>query len=206
MVNNPPLDPSSTESKILEAAKKVFIRNGFDGTSMQLIANEACINKSLLHYYFRSKEKLFSAVFLYAFQHFVPQIQGILSSEQSLPAKIESIVAEYMTMLLNNEIIPAFILHEINRNPDRIYQIMQESGLNQRIFIDQFTREIGKGLVRSVDPRHFIVNIISLCVFPIAAKPLMQRILFANDSEAYHRFLMERKNVVTRFIIQSIQT
>jgi TetR/AcrR family transcriptional regulator len=205
MVNTLSPAPSSTESKILEAAKKVFIRNGFDGTSMQLIANEACINKSLLHYYFRSKEKLFSTVFLYAFQHFVPQIQGILSSGQSFPAKIECIVAEYMDMLMHNEIIPAFILHEINRNPDRIYQIMQESGLDPGIFIDQFAGEIGKGLIRPVDPRHFIVNIISLCVFPIAARPLMQRILFDNDSEAYHRFLMERKNLVTRFIIQSIQ-
>jgi TetR/AcrR family transcriptional regulator len=202
MVNALPQAPSSTESKILEAAKKVFIRNGFDGTSMQHIANEAGINKSLLHYYFRSKEKLFSTVFLYAFQHFVPQIQGILSSEQSLPAKIECIVAEYMDMLMNNEIIPAFILHEINRNPDRIYQIMKESGLNPGIFIDQFAREIGKDVVPSVDPRHFIVNIISL---PIAGKPLIQRILFANDSDAYHRFLTERKSVVTRFIIQSIQ-
>jgi TetR/AcrR family transcriptional regulator len=199
------LDPASTENRILEAAKKVFIQNGFDGTSMQVIANEACINKSLLHYYFRSKEKLFSAVFLYAFQHFVPQIQEILSSDSPFQTKIEKIVSEYMDMLLNNEIIPSFILHEINRNPDRIFEIMQGSGLNPEIFIKQIVSEIEQGHIRFADPRHFIVNLISLCVFPVAARPLVQRFFFANDAQAYHQFLLERKTVVTRFIIQSIQ-
>src|SRR5512140_406633 len=123
MVNTLNIEPFSTEGSILEAAKKVFISHGFDGTSMQQIANEAGINKSLLHYYFRNKEKLFSAVFSYAFQNFVPQIQEILNSGVSVFIKIERIIAEYMDMLLKNEFIPSFILHEINRNPDGIYAI-----------------------------------------------------------------------------------
>jgi TetR/AcrR family transcriptional regulator len=205
MVNTLKIEPFSTESNILEAAKKVFITHGFDGTSMQQIANEAGINKSLLHYYFRNKEKLFAAVFSFAFQNFVPQIQEILNSGVSVFIKIERIVAEYMDMLLKNEFIPAFILHEINRNPDGIFAIMQGTGLNPEIFIEQFTMEIEKGHIRPVDPRHLIVNLIALCVFPVAARPLMQRILFANDEEAYQQFLHERKNKVAEFIIQSIK-
>jgi TetR/AcrR family transcriptional regulator len=205
MVNFSTTAPSLTEAKILEAAKKVFILNGFEGTSMQHIANEAGINKSLLHYYFRNKEKLFAAVFSFAFQNFVPQVQEILISDASIFTKIELIVAEYMDMLLKNEFIPAFILHEINRNPDRIYAIMHGSGLNPKIFIEQFAIETEKGHIRPVDPRHLIVNLIALCVFPIAARPLMQRILFANDEAAYQQFLHERKNKVTEFIIQSIK-
>jgi TetR/AcrR family transcriptional regulator len=205
MVNLSPPGLSLTEAKILEAAKKVFILNGFQGTTMQHIANEAGINKSLLHYYFRNKEKLFAAVFRFAFQNFVPQIQEILNSGVSVFIKIERIVAEYMDMLLKNEFIPAFILHEINRNPDGIFAIMQGTGLNPEIFIEQFAREIEKGHLRPLDPRHLIVNLIALCVFPVAARPLMQRILFANDEVAYHQFLLERKNKVTDFIIQSIK-
>jgi TetR/AcrR family transcriptional regulator len=205
MVNLSPLALSLTEAKILEAAKKVFILNGFEGTSMQQIANEAGINKSLLHYYFRNKEKLFAAVFSFAFQNFVPQIQEILISEASVFIKIERIVAEYMDMLLKNEFIPAFILHEINRNPDRIYAIMQGTGLDPEIFIKQFAKEIEKGHIRPVDPRHLVVNLIALCVFPVAAKPMMQRILFANNEAAYQQFLRERKNKVAEFIIQSIK-
>jgi AcrR family transcriptional regulator len=205
MVNTLKIEPFSTEGNILEAAKKVFIVHGFDGTSMQTIANEAGINKSLLHYYFRSKEKLFAAVFSYAFQNFVPQIQEILNSDISIFIKIERIVAEYIDMLMKNEFIPAFILHEINRNPDGILAIMQGNGLNPEFFIRQFAVEIEKGNIRPADPRHLIVNLIALCVFPIAAKPLMQRILFANDEEAYYQFLHERKNKVADFIIQSIK-
>jgi TetR/AcrR family transcriptional regulator len=205
MVNTLKIEPFSTEGTILEAAKKVFISHGFDGTSMQKIANEAGINKSLLHYYFRSKEKLFASVFNFAFQNFVPQVQEILNSGASVFTKIERIVAEYMDMLLKNEFIPAFILHEINRNPDGIYAIMQGTGLNPSIFIEQFALEIEKGHIRPMDPRHLLVNLIALCVFPFAAKPLMQRILFANDEAAYQQFLRERKNKVTEFIIQSIK-
>lgn len=205
MVNLSSIAQSETESKILEAAKKIFILNGFEGTSMQQIATEAGMNKSLLHYYFRNKEKLFAAVFRYAFQNFVPQIQGILSSDASLFTKIELVVSEYMDMLLKNEFIPAFILHEINRNPDGIFTIMQGSGLNPELFLRQFIREIEKGQIRPVDPRHLIVNLIALCVFPIAAKPLMQRILFANDETAYYQFLQERKKKVAEFIIHSIK-
>jgi len=205
MVNITSTALSPSEDKILEAAKKVFILNGFEGTSMQQIANEAGINKSLLHYYFRNKEKLFGAVFSFAFQNFVPQIQEILTSDASVLNKIERIIAEYMEMLLKNEFIPAFILHEINRNPDGIFEIMQRSGLNPELFIQQFAGEIKKGQIRPIDPRHLIVNMIALCVFPFAARPLMQRVLFANDAAAYQQFLNERKNKVADFIIQSIK-
>jgi TetR/AcrR family transcriptional regulator len=205
MVNLPPAVSTLTEARILEAAKKVFILNGFEGTSMQQIANEADINKSLLHYYFRNKEKLFAAVFSYAFQNFIPQVQEILNSDISLFIMIERIVAEYMDMLLKNEFIPAFILHEINRNPDGIFTIMQGTGLNPDIFIKQFAIEIEKGHIRPLNPRHLIVNLIALCVFPIAARPLMQRMLFENDEKAYEKFLLERKKNVAEFIIQSIK-
>ena len=196
---------SSTEHKILEAAKKVFIQQGLEGTSMQQIADEAQINKSLLHYYFRSKDKLFGTVLKFAFKFIVPQIQDILNSEDHIFIKIERLVGEYMDMLMKNKFIPAFIMHEINRNPDSLFQIMQNSGVNPKIFTDQFFEEIKKGNIRAIDPRHLIINMLSLCIFPVAAGPLMQRVFFENNEKAYKEFLEERKKVVTDFIIQSIK-
>jgi AcrR family transcriptional regulator len=205
MVNNPETHSSSTENKILDAAKKVFIIHGLEGTSMQQIADEAGINKSLLHYYFRNKEKLFHAVFSYAFQYIVPKMEGILITDSSIFVKIDRIVGEYMDLLMENKFIPAFILHEINRNPDRLYDMMQKSGLRPEIFVDQFVGEIRKGNIRPVDPRQLIINILALCIFPVAARPLIQRIFFGNDEKAYQRFLQERKKIVSDFIIQSIR-
>jgi TetR/AcrR family transcriptional regulator len=205
MDNNSEQQASSTEDKILEAAKVVFIMHGLEGTSMQKIADEARINKSLLHYYYRTKEKLFDAVFCYAFQYIVPKMQGIMNSNDTVFVKIEKIVGGYMDLLMKNKFIPAFVLHEINRDPDRLFKIMQSSGVSPRIFIDQFLEEINKGNIRQVDPRHLVINILSMCVFPVAARPLMQRIFFENHEKAYQQFLEERKKVVTDFIIQSIR-
>jgi len=195
----------STEDKILDAAKKVFVRNGLDGTTMQQIADEARINKSLLHYYFRTKQKLFGTVLKYAFKFVVPQMRDILSSNDPIFVKIERLVAEYVDMLMKNSLIPAFIFHEINRNPDSIVQIMKEAGINPGIFIDPLMDEIRKGTIRPIDPRHLVINILSLCVFPIIARPLAQRVFFENDPHAYSRFLEERKKEVTNFIIASIK-
>jgi AcrR family transcriptional regulator len=196
---------ASTESRILEAAKKVFIAYGLDGTSMQRIADEAGINKSLLHYYFRNKEKLFDTVFSYAFQYIVPKMENILGSEDPVFVKIERLVDEYMGLLMENKFIPAFVLHEINRDPDRLFRIFQQSGIKPALFVQVFSAEISKGNIRPVDPRQLIITILSLCIFPVAARPLMQRIFFENNETSYMEFLKQRKKVVSDLIIQSIK-
>jgi TetR/AcrR family transcriptional regulator len=196
---------TTTEFRILEAAKKVFIQQGLEGTSMQQIADEAGINKSLLHYYFRSKEKLFGEVFSYAFQYFVPQLKDIMTSNNTIIVKIEKLVSEYMDLLMRHEFIPAFVLHEINRDPERIFQIMQSSGVRPSLFLNQFQEEMDKGHIRAIDPKQLIINILSMCIFPIAAKPLIQRLFFENKDHAYQQFLEERKKAVADFIIESIR-
>jgi AcrR family transcriptional regulator len=205
MVNDPALHPYSTENRILEAAKKVFIQNGLEGTTMQQIADEAGINKSLLHYYFRSKDRLFDAVFGYAIQHVVPRLENIMNDDEHIFRKIERLVAEYMNMLMENKFIPAFVLHEINRNPDRIFQTFKNSGINPEIFISRFMEEMRKGTIRETDPRQLFISILSLCIFPIAARPLMQRIFFGNNDLVYDQFLDARKKVVADIIIKSIK-
>src|SRR2546425_901472 len=78
----------TTENKILQAAKKVFITKGLDGARMQDIADEAGINKALLHYYFRSKDKLFEVIFMEAATSLFPKIVSILDEDISLFDKL----------------------------------------------------------------------------------------------------------------------
>ena len=61
-----------TEARILEAAHRVFVRRGVAAARTQEIADEAGVNKALLHYYYRSKEKLANAVFLQAARAMFP--------------------------------------------------------------------------------------------------------------------------------------
>src|SRR5271156_3051845 len=102
------------EQRILAAAKKVFLLKGMDGARMQDIADEAGINKALLHYYFRSKEKLFEVIFREAMDQLFPRIIGILNADKPLFDKIESFCGEYVGMLLNNPYLPMFVMNEVN--------------------------------------------------------------------------------------------
>src|SRR3982751_3647938 len=96
----------STEEKILSAAKKAFLTKGMDGARMQDIADKAGINKALLHYYFRSKDRLFEMIFLEEARKFMPRIATIMLSELTLFEKIEKFVDQYIDTLSQNPLLP----------------------------------------------------------------------------------------------------
>lgn len=197
---------SDTEDKILEAAKNEFMRYGIEGTSIQQIADAASINKSLVHYYFRTKEKLFKRIFIEAFSSFISHVEEIIEKDISFQEKIEQIIESYIDLLKNNSYLPGFIIHEVNRNPDRLYELIQNANIKPHKILNQINAEIERGKIRKVDPRHFFINVLALCIFPFVAKPLLQRIFFNNDEENYMKFIDERKKEITEFIIQSIKS
>ena len=51
-----------TEDRILDSAYNIFLLFGYHGTTLQQIAMQAGVNKSAVHYYFRSKERLYIKV------------------------------------------------------------------------------------------------------------------------------------------------
>lgn len=196
---------TNTEDKILDAASRIFQKKGMSGARMQEIADEAGINKSLLHYYYRSKDKLFLSVFRQAVKYLVPGLRNILFTDMPLTDKLDRFIREYMRVLLDNPFLPMFILHELQRDPDRLFQEFQRAGIEPSQILHQFERSVESGEMRRINPRHFMINVLSLCVFPVAARPMMQRFLFDNDAEAYENFLKERADVVSEFVINAIQ-
>ena len=114
----------STEDKILEAAKNVFVAKGMEGARMQEIADEAGINKALLHYYFRSKEKLFEAIFSKIIQFAFPEITRIAQSNEPFISKIEQVVDAYIDLLIKHPFIPGFIMKELNRDPSGLFKLV----------------------------------------------------------------------------------
>lgn len=195
----------NTEDKILKSAIQVFVKSGFEGTSMQKIADEAGINKALLHYYFRSKEKLFEKAFANIFVKFVPRALEIFTSELDFFDKIRLFIGTYIDLLVQNPLVPGFILQEINRNPDILYNIIREAGVDPSFFFIQVEKEIASGSIVAGSSKHLFINIMSLCIFPVASRPLMQRIVFNNDERAYAIFLEERKKEVADFVINAIK-
>ena len=196
---------SNTEVQILEAAKNVFQRKGMAGARMQEIANEAGINKAMLHYYYRSKEMLFNAVFKKAFALLAPELNHILNDNAPIVEKVKSFTANYTNFLINHPYLPNFIITEINRNPQFISDLL---GKNSFLTIDNFKAqlqtEIDKGLIRPITADQLFVNIIALNIFPFLAKPLIKGVL-KKDDKMYLDFVEERKTQVSNFIINAIQ-
>ncbi len=100
---------TSTESGILNAAKRIFQQKGMDGARMQEIADEAGINKALLHYYYRSKQLLFEAVFKSAFLLLAPQLNKVLNDDSSLFDKIKNFTNNYISFVIKHPYLPNFI-------------------------------------------------------------------------------------------------
>lgn len=198
-------EETNTEEKILEAAKNVFLKKGMAGSRMQEIADEANINKSLLHYYYRSKEKLFLAVFRFAVKQFIPGIRNIILSDQPIVKKIEMFVNTYIEMLFQHPFVPIFIIQEIQRDPDVLSGALMEAGVDPQEILQVFYDAIDRGEIRPINPLEIMLNMLSLCIFPFAAKPVMQRVFFDNNEEAYMQFLEKRKKTVTEFMIKAIK-
>ncbi len=195
---------TETEVLILDAARKVFLDNGFDGATMQQIANEAGINKALLHYYFRSKDRLFEAVFIEAFGQMVPNLLKIFTSEAQFTDKIRGLVETYISALQQYPQIPQFILHELHRNPGRIIDLMHSTGMNPEVVMNIIRQEIKKGSIIDIDPYQLMVNMLAMCIFPFAARPMIQGFIFKNDAVVFEDFLEKRKTDVADFIIKAI--
>jgi AcrR family transcriptional regulator len=180
---------------------------------MQEIAEEAGVNQALLHYYFRSKERLSAAVFQLVARQLFPRLFQILGSDLPLDHKIELIVNAYLDMLSQNRFMPAYVLSELQHHPERAEQILA-SGIGSdpgkalapliaklRIQIDA---EVKAGKMREITPQELIVNMLSLCVFPFAARPLLAVALGLNDTR-FAAFIKQRRKNLPEFIRMALR-
>jgi TetR/AcrR family transcriptional regulator len=193
---------TETEEKIIASAEKLFYQKGKAGTSMQDIADDAGINRTLLNYYFRSKDQLFEAVFRKALGYFVPDLAAMMNTDLSFAEYVPALVEKVIDTMLENPQIPIFVLQELSSNPERMPQIITEMGIDPSLAMAKMG---GEGLVPSLggmDPRQVIMNLISLCIFPFAAKPVVLDILYKGDNEAYVEAMKDRKILIPEIIKQ----
>ena len=99
-----------TEKAILTAAQQHFVQKGYAATRMEDIAAAADINKAMLHYYFRTKEKLFEEIVNQTLNTLIPRIAQAMDSEGTVLEKLEVVVNTYVTTLLEYPDIPFFIM------------------------------------------------------------------------------------------------
>lgn len=196
---------NQVEKIILEAAERVFYIKGKDGASMQNIADEAKITRTSLNYYYRSKDKLFEAVFRNTMVQFVPKLAALLASSSSFTEYLPKMVEIIIDTIIEKPQIPVFVLQELTSNPGRVPQLMTEMGIHPAFAMnsmknDEFLKDI------AVDPRHIIINVLSMSIFPFAAKPMLLSMLYNGDQEAYIEAMKQRKVILPAMVENMIKS
>ncbi len=197
---------TTTESIILEAARTVFLKKGMAGARMQEIADEAGINKALLHYYYRSKEKLFDRILEEAIGQIADGLNKALEEEQSVTLKLFALVEVYLNVLRDNRYLPLFVLNEMNLNPEKITALIERK-IAKHIpgFLKQVREEVEQGLIAPIHPMHLLLNALSLIIFPVAAYPVLSKIGGAGELPVFEAFLDERKPGIKQFITHALR-
>lgn len=190
-----------TEQKIFRAATDVFVKEGLGAARMQEIADRAGINKSLLHYYYRSKERLFYAVFEELALEMFGKIAGVLEADIPFEEKVNLFMGEHISFLQENPNLPLFLLTEINRNPGLMDKILG------KINVERIKESVASGVgpdIIEMEILQLLVTVISLSVFPVIAKPILEVIL-KQSGITFNEFIEQRKEVAPRLVLSMIQ-
>ena len=187
------------ESRIVEAAGQLFVEKGFEETSMSDIAASVGINRTALHYYFRTKEKMFQAVFGDLIQEFLPRMQVIFMEDKPLMEKIGRVIDTYFEIFRENPFLPKFILSEIQRDVDQLLDVGRKKHIDQYLHAIEMVllAEIQAGNIKPVPMPVVMVTFFSQLTFPFLAKNLVIS-LFYNTEAEYQSFLNDWKQIILR--------
>lgn len=197
---------TETEIRIKEAARTVFLQKGYAGARMQHIADLAGINKALLHYYYRSKEKLYDVIFMEVLEELVQGLKEAFVEEVRIEEKIDIFIDHYISTLMKNSHMPLFIVSEISRDPDAFVAKMQskshfsEAGILIRSFISDLNDKYGDRM----NAIHLLLNIVSMSVFPFVAKPMLG-VITEMDEPTWKILMESRKEEVKIFVRNALK-
>lgn len=193
------------ESRIIEAAKKVFVRKGFEATRMGDVATEVGISRTSLHYYFRTKEMLFDAIFAQLMNGMLPNITLILDEPTTFLEKLPKIVNQYVSVLQRNPLLPVFVINEFNRDPEHLYKAMMKDPSRIETMLrlqKQMLDEMERGLLKKLPLVYTVTTLLGLVVFPLLARNPLTDIFLGSDPAKFEAFIEERKSFITDVMVR----
>jgi TetR/AcrR family transcriptional regulator len=205
--------PVSQERRILDAAHAVFVRHGSAGARMQDIAREAGVNQALLHYYFRTKNRLAEAVFRRAAGQLLRAVIEVLGSDLDLDDKVARVVALELEHLSKSPYLPGYLISEVTHHPERVQVLITAMAgvpaddLRPRVLTAikaQIDERVRDGRMAPIGPDQFVVNLISLCIFPFAARPMLMAML-GLDERGFERFIGRRREELGPFFLRALR-
>jgi len=198
----------NAEQAILEAAEKLFLEKGFAMTSTTEIAKEAGCNQSMVHYYYRTKVKLFEAIFEKKANLILSSLLKSWGENVSFNEKIKSLVESHFDLLRANPKLPFLFFNELTTNPARLKVIVEKIHNIKGMVFPQLEKELEdefkKGIIRKTAPIDLILLLVSLNVIPFVARPIIQAIAELNDDE-FEKLIEIRKKENVRIILKSLE-
>ena len=198
-----PMKESATEELIINTAKNIFFFKGNYHATTQDIADAAGINRALIHYYFRTREQLMDAVLKVAMTKMNERLYLITKSEVSFKEKINNLITIIIEGMVEMPYLENFVVNEYNRlnltcvaNPHKDLIDNCLAG-----FLQEIREEMQKGTIVTVDPLHFVINLLSMCAYPISMGPMIQR-TFGMEDQNYQQFIQDQKKIIYNLIFR----
>jgi TetR/AcrR family transcriptional regulator len=197
-----------TEEIIFDAAMAVFEEKGFAAARMQEIADRAGMNKSLLHYYYRSKDHLFDAVFEKRLAYMFSRVTGVFLTDMPFEEKIRAYYKEHISFFEENPKLPMFIMSEIALNPERLkkrFSKIDYAGIRDIIQMKN-GKELNDYNIKPEEWPQFMITVISLTVFPFVAQDIIKMFLSRTGENAdFNKFMNDRKTFAADFVISALK-
>ncbi|MFO7998346.1 MAG: TetR/AcrR family transcriptional regulator [Bacteroidales bacterium] len=197
----------SFEQTILKTAEALFLEKGYALTSTTEIAKNAGCNQALVHYYFRTKEKLFEAIFEKKAKLFFSALLKIDDSDIPFREKLKRKIETHFDILKANPKLPFLLLNEFTTNPGRLRTLKEKLGeLPVQVFevLDkELQQEAGQGRIRPLSVMDLAITMVSLNVVVFLARPMLDGLGVITE-EDYNHWLEFRKRENTRIILGSL--
>ncbi len=198
----------SMEEKILAAAERLFLENGYEATSTTQIAREAGCNQALVHYYFRTKEKLFDAVLGGRIRQALRDFMITDAGDGNFRQKLTRVIEFHYDVVRKNSDMVLFLMNSLTRNPSMLESIIADAGEKPRQALKKFRNdlqvEIEMGRIRPISLNELMLNVVSLNVFPFAVRPVFTKVFDMGDDETEAMF-DERKKEIVKTILQGLR-
>lgn len=188
-----------TEVLIRKTAKQLFFGEGKFNATTQEIADAAGVNRTLINYYFRSRDNLFNQIFEDAVKREEQLREKVLFSDLPFKEKIEMYIDDSLLQAKEYPYLETYIVSRINDGC--FYKEEEEWEKFMERFFKEFEVEMKKGTIEKMEPIQFILNIASLVSFPVAVRPLFQSTMRISDKE-YDRILSERKEIIMKMLFK----
>lgn len=198
------------EAQILDVAERLFLQKGYAMTSTTDIAKEVGCNQSLVHYYFRTKEKLFMQIFIEKGRVFLSVFTDIDDENTDFFTMVRHKIEAHFDLLMNNQEVPFLLINELITNRTHLKSMIEAVIKNSQVvdtyngFSRQIAREVEKGTIRKIAAVDLIINIVSLNVFTFITLPITKE-LFEMDKEMTDSYIAKRKDEIVCTILNSIK-